>query len=71
VQRVQNADEGSEPKQDDTSREPQASRSLMAHPELPFLDDHRRTLWEGGKSRCAVGHPREVRRVMIQGGVTH
>jgi hypothetical protein len=27
VQRVQNTDEGSEPKQDDTGREPQASRS--------------------------------------------
>jgi hypothetical protein len=68
VQRVQNTDEGNEPKQDDTGRESKVSRSLMAHPELPFRDDHRRKLREGGKSRCAVDHPREVHRVMIQVG---
>jgi hypothetical protein len=37
VQRAQNTDEGNEPKKDDTGREPKAPRSLMAHPELPFL----------------------------------
>jgi hypothetical protein len=57
VQRVQNTDEGSEPKQDDTGREPQASRSLMAHPELPFIEDHWTTLWERRQVALCRGSP--------------
>jgi hypothetical protein len=46
VQRVQDTDEAREPKQDDAGRESQASRCLMAHPELPFTGDHSMTLEE-------------------------
>jgi hypothetical protein len=37
VQRVQDTDEAREPKQDDAGRVSQASRCLIARPELPFI----------------------------------
>ena len=46
MQRVQDTGEACEPKQDDAGRESQSSRRLMAHSELPFIDDHSMTLWE-------------------------
>jgi hypothetical protein len=50
VQRVQDTDEAREPKQDDAGRVSQASRCLIARPELPLSD---RQLALGAQARSA------------------